>query len=313
MIQDTINTKDISQHGVIVIDKPEGYSSAKTVAQLKKISWIKKVGHTGTLDPFATGVIICGINKGTKLSRFLLNGNKTYIAELVLGIETDTQDATGEILYKHPDNPADISKNKIIDIIKNFEGTQKQLPPVYSALKLNGVPLYKLARKGTPVQKPAREITIYNINIIKTKLPSVWFEVSCSAGTYIRTLCNDIGKKIGCGGHLKTLRRTESCGFNLEDAISLSELFELENNGKLKNKLISMSQALKNMPECIADDQLAERIRYGKLLNKDEYTSLFERADDQYIKIINRKDHLLAILSNNMHKNTYKYCCVFEN
>ena len=187
--------------GIIVVDKPANITSARVVAVIKKRLGARKVGHTGTLDPFATGVLICCINKATKLARFFLQGWKKYTAVLHLGIETDTQDSTGSIISTS--DRIDCSEKKIQSVIQQYEGTIEQFPPLYSALKYKGVALYKLARSGKPVQKPARRVFISYIKILEIRLPFIRFETFCSAGTYIRTLCADIGTSLGCGGHLK--------------------------------------------------------------------------------------------------------------
>ncbi len=200
-------------HGIFVIDKPENISSAAVVARLKKILGVRKAGHAGTLDPFATGVLVCCVNQATKLARFFLHSNKKYTAVLKLGVETDTQDLTGTVISRCED--INFDEKKIKSVFEKFKGAIEQVPPVYSALKHEGVPLYKLARQGKPVQKPPRPVFISCLNIIEINLPEISFEVSCSGGTYIRTLCADIGAELGCGGHLKELRRTESSGFPL--------------------------------------------------------------------------------------------------
>ncbi|MBU0993848.1 MAG: tRNA pseudouridine(55) synthase TruB [Proteobacteria bacterium] len=298
-----------TDHGIIVIDKPEGLTSARAIYHLKKIPWVKKVGHTGTLDPFATGVMICGINQGTRLSQFFLKGDKTYVAELILGIETDTQDATGNIIAERFENVHRLTDQQISDTIKAFEGFQEQLPPVYSALKHHGVPLYKLARMGNPIQKPARSIHIKHIDILRIDKPSIWLEVSCSAGTYIRTLCADIGKKLMCGGHLKTLRRTESCGFTLKDAIPLSILNELDEEEKLKDKMIPMSTALKSMDEMIVDGEMEKRIKSGQPLGTPADNPL---PKGPYMKIVTPNKELVAVVKYESGAS-YKYCCVFNH
>jgi len=207
---------------ILLIDKPAGISSAKLVAIVKRRLNAKKVGHAGTLDPFATGLMICCINKGTKLAGTFLHGNKTYQATLRLGIETDTQDLTGQVISEC--ECPEISEERIISAFKSFEGETEQVPPVYSALKHNGVPLYKLARQGTPVEKPARTIHIYQLQIDEISLPEIRFTVSCSGGTYIRTLASDIGKILGCGAHLIALRRIECGGFFIDQAVTLEQL-----------------------------------------------------------------------------------------
>ena len=167
-------------------------------------------------------MLVCCINQATRLAGFLLHGNKKYVAELRLGQETDTQDSTGTVVASA--EPGDYSRQAIQAVVESFSGTIEQLPPVYSALKHNGVPLYKLARRGRPVQKPPRQVQIYDIGVQDIDLPYIRFEVSCSAGTYIRTLGADIGKQLGCGGHLSALKRVESSGFGLDQAIALPQL-----------------------------------------------------------------------------------------
>ncbi|MGD8740958.1 MAG: tRNA pseudouridine(55) synthase TruB, partial [Desulfobacterales bacterium] len=223
-------------NGIIVVDKPQNISSARVVAEVKRLLDARKVGHAGTLDPFAAGVLVCCINDATRLARFLLAGNKTYDATLKLGIETDTQDMTGTVTAVKPvkDWPEDAIKSAV----KKFEGQIEQQPPVFSALKHKGTPLYRLARMGTPVQKPARKVHISKINILEVKLPLVHFEVACSAGTYIRTLCADIGQQLGCGGHLLALTRTESSGFKIQQALSLARLEKRVAAGDRKRYLI---------------------------------------------------------------------------
>lgn len=303
-------------NGIIVIDKPAGISSARVVARVKKITGAKKVGHTGTLDPFATGLMICGINGGTRLSRFFLNGNKTYEAGLLLGVETDTMDCTGEILQNcevdfFNKNKEKYSRSFFEELLKGFEGRQEQLPPVYSALKHEGVPLYKLARKGTPVQKPPRTITIYSIRLKELCIPSLSFEVACSSGTYIRTLASDIGAKIGCGGHLFSLRRTITSCFTIDDSITLDELADSENPAKF---IITMDDALPDMPRHIADERLEAKISNGVGITEEDGIKIPETLEDEtFIKVINKKNQMIAVLNYLKTQNKYNYCCVFHN
>lgn len=298
-------------HGMLIIDKPEGISSAKAIQSLKKIPWIKKIGHTGTLDPFATGLLICGINQGTRLSQFFLHGGKTYEAELILGIETDTQDATGKIVAASPEKLDGVTEAEIRKIIKTFEGAQLQSPPIYSALKHEGVPLYTLARMGTPVQKPPRPIVVKEITILRIDLPSVFLEISCSGGTYIRTLCSDIGKKLNCGGHLKTLRRTESAGFTLSDAVSFQAIKEIGACDALKEKLIPLSSALKNMAARIIDSAAEQRIKEGKPLNG--ILGPVPESGPGLLKLLNADQRLIAVVSGEGGVSEYQYCCVFNH
>lgn len=299
--------------GIFVIDKPAGLTSARVVSILKKALGAKKVGHAGTLDPFAEGVLICCVNQATKLAEFLLRGPKRYIAELKLGEETDTQDLTGTVISKkEPDNyPAE----SIQAVFKEFEGSIEQLPPVYSALKHKGVPLYKLARNGRPVQKPSRPVEIYSITIQDIEMPVIRFEVSCSAGTYIRTLGADIGKMLGCGGHLNALKRTASSGFTLDQAVSLSALEDLTPDSPLPANFISMADALPEMPAYTVDRRLAKKIRHGQKITIRDLTANEDfdtgRISGSEIKIVDQTGELVAILNYRKHDRRLDYRCVF--
>jgi len=298
-------------NGILLVDKPAGITSAKVVARIKKIFGARKVGHTGTLDPFATGILVCCINRATKLARFLLHGNKKYEAVLHLGIETDTQDSTG-IVTSTCDNVL-FSEIKIRSVFNQFEGSIEQIPPVYSALKWKGTPLYKLARSGKPVQKPARRITIFNIEILGINLPLIHFSISCSAGTYIRTLCSDIGKFLGCGGHLKELRRIQSGGFSITEAAKLSEIENFALSEKISDRITSMSNALQDMPEHIADKGLAEKIMHGNIITKKDLRPVHTDTSENFIKIVDINNDLIAVLKHTKESDRYGYCCVFNN
>jgi tRNA pseudouridine55 synthase len=298
-------------NGIIVIDKPPDITSARVVASVKKALNAAKVGHAGTLDPFAEGVLVCCVNQATRLAGFLLNDPKKYVAVLKLGQETDTQDFTGTVVAGS--EPTGLSQQTIRNVFRSFEGTVEQLPPVYSALKHKGVPLYKLARRGQPVQKPPRRVHIYEINVIQIDLPFVRFDVVCSAGTYIRTLGADIGRALGCGGHLHGLKRVESSGYTLEQATPLSELAELARNQKLIQRMISMKDALPAMSESYAAEHLVEKIRHGQILTIQDLDDLPGSNDiqDAYIKIVDRNGNLIAIMEHRASSDRLNYCCVF--
>ena len=300
--------------GVLVVDKPAGISSAKVVAIVKKALSAKKVGHTGTLDPFATGVLVCCINHATKLAKFFLHGKKKYTALVHLGIETDTQDSTGTIISKR--NKINFSENQIRSVFKKFEGKVEQFPPIFSALKHKGVPLYKLARKGKPVQKPARSVFISYIDILDINLPFIRFEVLCSSGTYVRTLCSDIGTSLGCGGHLKELRRTGSSPFSIRNAVTISELEELAKCGKLSQRLINMTEALKGMNSFVANDDLTQKIFRGNIITPNDVfpgSAKKQTGDlEGLFKVLNRESKLIAVLTFDKEKNSFKYNCVFH-
>jgi len=283
------------------------------VAVVKKALKAGKAGHAGTLDPFAEGVLICCINQATRLAGFLLHGAKKYIAELKLGQETDTQDFTGTVVATA--KTVDCSPQTIQSVFDSFKGPIEQMPPVYSALKHNGVPLYKLARRGRPVQKPPRQVQIYDICVNDVDLPYVRFEVSCSAGTYIRTLGADIGQKLGCGGHLSALKRIESSGFTLDQAVPLGALEKATCRRRVSSKMISMNDALPAMPEFCAADHLADKIRQGQNLTTHDVagakTTAIAGRTSNYLKIVDRRQDLIAIVEHNPAGDRLKYCCVF--
>ena len=291
-----------------------GITSARVVSIVKKALGAKKVGHAGTLDPFAEGLLLCCVNQATRLADFLLHGAKKYIAELKLGEQTDTQDLTGTVISRAA--PENYSTQTLQTVFKAFEGPIEQLPPVYSALKHKGVPLYKLARSGKPVQKPPRQVEIYGIDILDISLPLVRFEVSCSAGTYIRTLGSDIGKMLGCGAHLNALKRTASSGFSLEQAVSLSALKNLA-AGRQPPPLISMADALPEMPTCQADRHLAQKIRYGRMITIRDLAGTggpdIRRIEGSKLKVVDQSGELVAILNYQAQDQRLTYGCVFAN
>lgn len=297
--------------GILVVDKPANTTSAQMVAVVKKLLGAGKIGHTGTLDPFATGVLICCVNRATKLARFFLHSSKKYEAVLHLGVETDTQDLTGTVTATS--RAVNFTEQAIRSVFEQFEGAFEQLPPVYSALKYKGVPLHKLARSGKPVQKPARPVSIATIEVLKINLPLVHFMVACSAGTYIRTLCADIGTALGCGGHLKDLRRFESSGFTIDEALTIQRLKELALSGKLPEHMISMSNALQQMPEHIADKALAAKIMYGKIVTQKDVKPEQIDVAKGFIKIVDTNKDLIAVLKYTPAGSRYSYCCVFNN
>ncbi len=252
------------QDGILAIDKPAGISSAAVVARVKRTLGVRKVGHTGTLDPFATGLMLCGIGKGTKLSRFLLGSSKRYVAGVTLGVETDTLDVTGAIVAKAPSERVDsITLSDIDDLLHEFRGEQMQHPPVYSALKHQGKPLYQLAREGRPVQKPPRPIEIHGLELFSFSNPHLTISVHCSAGTYIRSLAHDMGKRLGCGALLSSLRRTETCGFSVDAAIPLDHLENMERADTV-DTLVPMAEALSFMPAIYADETLMTAVKFGR-------------------------------------------------
>ncbi len=230
--------------GIIIINKPIGCTSHDIVYKVKKM-FNEKVGHTGTLDPMAEGVLPILVGKGTLLSKYLINHNKKYIVELQLGIKTDTADSEGKIVEQKTINEEKVSKENIEKVFQSFIGKQEQMPPMYSAIKVNGKKLYEYARKGQEVEIKPRQIEIYNINLIQYSIEKkqIKFEVFCGKGTYIRSLCEDIAQRFETVGYMKSLKRIQVGDFKIEDSITISQLEEnVQDNNFIKDKIISIEK-----------------------------------------------------------------------
>ncbi len=296
--------------GVVVVDKPAGITSAKALAKVKRLCGAQKAGHAGTLDPFATGVLVCCLNQATRLAGFFLHDRKKYRGTLHLGIETDTQDLTGRVIAEK--STVAVSAANVKQVAGRFTGCIEQAPPVYSALKHKGVPLYRLARKGRPVQKPPRKVTISELMIRAVDIPFVDFDVTCSAGTYIRTLCTDIGRELGCGGHLRTLLRLESSGFSIVEAASMAELEDLAAADSIGSKVIPMADALRGVPAVTVNRKMADRIRHGQQVSQAELEDCPSLQPPTVFKVLDENGRLLAVMSNPGAAEWLKYSCVFN-
>lgn len=247
--------------GFLVVDKPSGITSHDVVAILRRTLKQKKVGHTGTLDPFATGVLPIALGEGTKAIPYLDESIKEYRAVMRLGIKTDTLDLTGNVVLQR--DWAHVTHEMILAVIPGFTGNILQMPPMYSAIKQDGVPLYKLARKGETVERKERPVEIHSLTIDRIDLPEIAFTVRCSRGTYVRTLADDIGEALGTGAHLTELCRTASGSFLQADAVSLDQLAVLVPRNQLNDKLVSISTALAGLPELVLTAGGCKRIRNG--------------------------------------------------
>lgn len=230
------------ENGILNINKPEGWTSQDVVAKLRGRLHIRRVGHTGTLDPMATGVLPVCFGKATRIIEYYDDDFKTYEAEMKLGMVTDTLDITGTVLET---KPVDVSEEDVIQAIDSFRGWITQIPPKYSALKVNGKPLYKYAREGVEVEIKSRKIYVADIQPVEVNLREnrILFRVTCSKGTYIRTICDDIGKKLGCGGTMTALQRTQSGCFRVEEARTLPEILEMTDD-ELERCVIPMDETL---------------------------------------------------------------------
>ena len=233
--------------GVIVIRKEKGFTSHDVVAKLRGILHMKKIGHTGTLDPDAEGVLPVALGKATRLVDMITDKEKTYEAVMRLGVVTDTQDMSGTVLSQAAE--LHVTEEELRAAIESFAGDYMQVPPMYSALKVNGKKLYELAREGKTVERKARPVCFYEIEILEMKLPLVRFSVTCSKGTYIRTLCHDIGQKLGCGACMEELTRTASGEYRWEDSITLDQVQKEMEEGILEQRILSVSEVLKAYPQ----------------------------------------------------------------
>ena len=249
-------------NGFVVIDKPAGITSHDVVSRVRRILGTRKVGHTGTLDPFATGVLPVAVNIGTKVIPFLDEGSKTYEAQLRLGVTTDTLDMTGAILSES--DPSIVTREQFVSCITAFTGAISQIPPMYSAIKQGGQPLYKLARQGVEVERIARDVEIYSLELLSFDLPHVSIRVICSRGTYVRSLADDIGRQLGCGAALQELRRTASGPFRIENSITLVELETAAAEGRAEALCLSPIAVLDHLPEIPLNAGGMDGLRFGR-------------------------------------------------
>ncbi|NJD90587.1 MAG: tRNA pseudouridine(55) synthase TruB [Geobacter sp.] len=254
--------------GFIVVDKPDGMTSHDVVARVRRCFGIKRVGHTGTLDPFATGVLPVAIGGGTKAIQFLDESVKEYRAVMRLGSATDTQDCTGTVLFEG--DCSAVTPELLQNVITRFLGSISQTPPMYSAVKQGGVPLYKLARKGETVERAARNIFIESITVDSFQLPDVALTVRCSKGTYVRTLADDIGKELGCGAHLVQLRRTASGPFDLSGSVTMAELTADGAGAALQSRITAIAAALKHLRTVRLDAAACHKVRHGIALQRED-------------------------------------------
>lgn len=285
-------------NGILVVDKPSGITSLEVVRTLRHRFQIKKAGHIGTLDPFATGVLPVVLNEGTKLVPFLNETPKEYEVTLKLGEETLTDDHTGKVIFQG--SWKGFPTEKIEEILQTFVGKIHQIPPMFSAIKIQGKPLYQLARKGIEIERKAREVEIYQIQSERIDPPLVFFKVSCSKGTYIRSLGREIGRKIGCGGHLLSLRRVRSGSFTLDQAIPLEKIKEFTQINGILPWVISLEDALTGLPKVIGDERMIKNVRSGREMKVQDLPSkdfpVIKKG--QWLKMLSPEEKLVAILKS---------------
>lgn len=264
--------------GILVVDKPSGWTSHDVVARMRRLTKIKRIGHTGTLDPMATGVLVLCLGQATRLVEYLTGHDKRYQATIRLGVETDTHDADGRLTARQP---VDVSEVALRSALAAFVGEIEQVPPMFSALKRDGKKLVDLARKGVEVARAPRRITIHSIDLLAFDSPDATIDVHCSGGTYIRSLAHDLGRKLGCGAHLAVLRRTAVGDFTLDQAISLETFEAAVVDGSWFTLLRPLDAALAWLPSIRLNDDEAARARQGmSLTHRNEIANDLVRAYD---------------------------------
>lgn len=297
--------------GIINVYKEKGFTSHDVVAKLRGILHQRKIGHTGTLDPDATGVLPVCLGKATKVCELLTNKNKQYRATVKLGIITDTQDITGTILEE---KTANISKEELIQTASSFMGEISQLPPMYSAIKVNGKRLYELARQGIEVERKPRNITVYAIDILdfEEKEQTFTMEVTCSKGTYIRTLCHDIGLQLGCGATMTSLVRTKVEPFEIQNALTLSQIEEIYKADQIDSILEPVDKIFKDYMKIVVKENGLKRLINGNKIPL-ESCRYSEVCDKQFVRVYDEKERFYAIYQMEEAENCFSVKKMFFN
>ena len=287
--------------GIINVYKEKGFTSFDVVAKMRGILGQRKVGHTGTLDPDAEGVLPVCAGKGTRLCDMLTDHDKTYRATMLLGVVTDTQDTTGKVLAEAATDH--LTEEQVREAIMSFEGDYDQIPPMYSALKVDGKKLYELAREGKVVERKARPVTIHEIVIESMNLPEVVMTVSCTKGTYIRTLCNDIGEKLGVGGCMKELLRTKVGRFLLEDTLKLSDLQKLKEDGRLDEAVFPVESVFAAYREIRASEEVLDKLVHNG--NPFRYKGMDDVADGEPFRVYAIDGQFIGVYEYSEEKHMY--------
>lgn len=295
-------------NGMMNVYKEKGFTSHDVVAKLRGILKQKKIGHTGTLDPDAEGVLPVCLGKATKVCDLLANKDKTYVATLLLGVVTDTQDLSGTVLEEQP---VTVQEEAVRQVISQFTGTYEQVPPMYSALKVNGKKLYELARAGVEVERKARTVTIHHITIREMALPRVTIEVSCSKGTYIRTLCHDIGQELGCGGCMEKLLRTQVGTFLLKDSLRLGQIQQLAEQNQIREAVQAIDTLFLEYPKICVKESCNRLVYNGNQValhqcqkgTQQEQGQKKEHA--QWVRIYDSKEQFIGVYQWKKEQNVY--------
>lgn len=293
-------------HGVVNINKEKGYTSHDVVAKLRGIIGQKKIGHTGTLDPDATGVLPICLGKATKLCDMLTDKSKTYETILLFGKTTDTQDISGMVLSER--STENLDDDTVKKCIEEFVGEYLQVPPMYSALKVNGKKLYELARRGIEVERKARPVVIHEIRILEMDLPRVRMEVSCSKGTYIRTLCHDIGERLGCGACMEELIRTKVSRFKVTDSLTLKQVEEIKAAGRLDEILVPIDEMFSEYEAVVLKKEFVAFAYNGNMFFPKHIHEKIELADGKHVRVYDEQGRFIAIYK--FDKSKKMFCIV---
>ena len=291
--------------GIFNINKPAGKTSFWAVAAVKRLTGERHAGHAGTLDPDATGVLPICLGKSTRVVEFLMDTRKTYRAEVEIGKATDTYDGSGKVIFQGDNSGIDISK--LEGILASFRGNIEQIPPMYSAVKHHGQPLYRLARAGMTIQRNSRKVTIHRLELISWQPPLITLEIECSRGTYIRSLAHDLGEALGCGAYLKSLVRTRYGIFDIEHAVSLTQLEETCKKGDWQQHLYPIDRVLQDMPKIVVDEAGEAAIKTGSLLKNVP----FDENKDKYRRAYSKDGRFLAILVRDKDSDAWRPKKVF--
>ncbi len=301
--------------GILAVWKPEGWTSHDVVAKVRRLLKMKRIGHAGTLDPMVTGVLPLCLGRATRVVEYLQERPKAYQATIRLGIATDTEDMTGEIIERA--DQIDITKEQAVDVLNRFTGTIEQIPPMFSALKVNGKRLYEIAREGKTVERKPRAVHIYNIELLHTNLdssePEFTFSVECSKGTYIRTLCVDIGRALGVPASMAHLTRTMSGGITEQSCLTLEEIEQLSEAGGIEERLLSSDSAVAHMEKVVLDDPFAARVLNGQRIKLHHADGQIENMHDgQLIRLYNKSMVFLGVFQIDTVKSIFKPIKVFS-
>ena len=288
--------------GIINVYKEKGFTSFDVVAKLRGILRTKKIGHTGTLDPDAEGVLPVCIGRATKVCDILTDKDKVYEAVMLLGVETDTQDTSGEVLAE---KTVEVSEEQVKEAILSFVGEYAQVPPMYSALKVNGKKLYELAREGKTVERKARNVQIFSIEILEMDLPRVRMSVHCSKGTYIRTLCHDIGNQLGCGGCMDKLLRTKVGVFELNDTLKLNQIDELAKAGMVEEKIISVDELFEDYTKVWTKPVFDVVVHNGNRVEKRMFNEELP-ANTERLRVYDSEGAFIGIFEYSKERRDYK-------